>query len=72
MSKIVRINDRYFALRRWGWCGYEYRDLSSPSYWWDKDDKYFEDCLAVSKEKVEQRFHIKPSFDFIGYFGRHI
>lgn len=51
---VVKIQDKY-AVRR-GVFFYEYKDLMSQTYWWDRGSHFFGCCLTDDMEKAKKAY----------------
>ena len=52
--KVLFSNGKY-GIRRWN-LGWEYMDLRTNSFWWNKYKEYFTDCMTEDPSKLSNVF----------------
>jgi hypothetical protein len=57
MAKIVQFTDGTFGVRRMSFFGYEYLDLTSPRFWWQRGSTFMDDCRG-SEELARRAYSI--------------
>jgi hypothetical protein len=58
--KIVKFGSGFYAIRRFGWNGWEYRDLNNEMFWWRKDSVWFTECLTSNILTIKRALTIEP------------